>query len=1023
MNKTFWVKQLIVVLVIVFSGNLFAQKTHTYHFPEHEYKLANELYAKEQYGSAKNTFRTVYEAIDNKYDLRKQSSLYHMAVCAALLYHEDAENLILFFMSEYPEYPQMSRLWYYLGNYYFEKRQYKQALDAYEETDIRAISLEEYHIYKFKKGYCYFMQEDYNAAKPLLKEASLVDNQYKNKALFYYSHILYTEQSYNAALTGFEQLRNEETYSEIVPFYIAHIYFATDRYEDLVAQSDELVQKSSKKRLPEIYRLIAQSYFQLKQYNKSIGYFENYFSSSESQISCNDYYMGGYSYYSEKQYGKAIPMLTKAVCENDTLNQYVYYTLGDCYLKTLQKDFASRAFFSAYELKINQLLTEDALFEYAKLQYELSTNPFVGAITAFEQYLNDYPQSRRRNEVESYLSTIYLTTKNYKAAIASLEKINNKSIVLMRAYQRVNYFRGLELFNDGLYDEAEKQLDLATANNFDPVIYAQAIFWKAEIAYRKENYPASQKGYALFLSLEQAKFTEEYPMAFYNGGYADFKLKEYRSALSRFLHFQKLESMVKDKRIISDGYNRTGDCYFMLSELNNAKVQYQKVIDLGLYDVDYALYQLAQSEGGLRQFDAKIKTMQKLEEHFQKSPYIVEAQYEVANTYFARGQNNEAAAEYQAFIKKYPRNPLTKTALLKLGSIYYNTEQDDKALEVFKSIVSSYPNSEEASIALKNIENIYTANGNVDEFFTYVRGVSFASITASYQDSVMYNAAAEKYFNKKFNDAEKDFEKYIHQFPEGVFIVNAHFYLAECAFHRSDNEKALQGYEYVIKHKNENFLATSLANAANILYVEKEYGRALSYYTMLEQKAILPTQRLDGILGEMRCYWEMKNYDSAIAVAGVLLKEEKANNDMKDEARAIIARSALASGNYDLAKTEYTVLSKQNKSEIVSEALYNLAYIEYKKENLDQSEKKIFEVLTNISHDYWLAKSYILLGDIYLEKGNSFQAKHTYLSIIENYDGEDLKQIATEKYNKIIEQENAINQEQGENEKDNKNGK
>jgi hypothetical protein len=52
------------------------------------------------------------------------------------------------------------------------------------------------------------------------------------------------------------------------------------------------------------------------------------------------------------------------------------------------------------------------------------------------------------------------------------------------------------------------------------------------------------------------------------------------------------------------------------------------------------------------------------------------------------------------------------------------------------------------------------------------------------------------------------------------------------------------------------------------------------------------------------------------------------------------------------------------------------------------------------------------LGDIYLEKGNSFQAKHTYLSIIENYDGEDLKQIATEKYDKIIEKENAIEEEQ-----------
>ena len=1011
----FFYKQLIIISILLFFGTLSAQKTRAYYSPDHEYKLANELYAKEQYGSAKDRFRAVYEAINDKYDLRKQNSLYYTAVCAAFLYHEDAEKLILFFISEYPEYPQVSKLWYYLGNYYFEKRQYKPALNAYDKTDMRAISSEENNAYKFKKGYCYFMQENYDAAKPLLKDAASENSQYKQKALFYYSHILYTEKSYNAALTGFEQLKNEETYSEIVPFYIAHIYFATERYGDLVAQADELVQKSSQKRLPEINRLIAQSYFQLKQYEKASGYFENYMSASETPISCDDYYMQGYCYYKSALYGKAIPLLTKAVCENDTMNQYVYFTLGDAYLKQGQKELASRAFFTAYNLKTNQIMTEDALFEYAKLQYELSTNPFLSAISAFEKYLNDYPQSQRKNEVESFLSTIYLTTKNYKAAIASLEKINNKSVALMKAYQRVNYFRGLELFNDGLHDDAEKHLDKATTHNFDPIVYAQATFWKAEIAYRRGNYEVAQKGYALFLSLEQAVVTEEYPMAFYNQGYTEFKLKRYQSSLNKFLHLQKLESQIKNKKIISDAYNRAGDGFFMLSDLANAKIQYQKVIDLGLYDVDYALYQLAQTEGGMRQFDAKVKTMKLLGEKFPKSPYIVDAQYEIANTYFARGQNKEAATEYQAFIQKYPKNPLTKTALLKLGSIHYNMEEDEKALEVFKSIVSGYPGSEEASIALKNMENIYTANGTVDEFFTYVRGVSFANITPTYQDSVIYNSAAEKYFNRKFADAEKDFEKYIRQFPEGVFVAHAHFYLAECAYHRLEYEKALLSYEYVIKHKDEQFLATSLVNAANILYMRKEYEKSLSYYDMLDEKAILPTQKSEALLGKARCHWETKKYDLAITAAETLLKEEKASNEMKEEARAIIARAAMAAENYDLAKTEYTILSKQNKSEIASEALYNLAYIEYKKRNLYQSEKKIFEVLTNISHDYWLARSYVLLGDIYLDKGNSFQAKHTYQSIVENYDGDDdLKQIATKKYNAIIEKENAINLEQKE---------
>jgi hypothetical protein len=39
----------------------------------------------------------------------------------------------------------------------------------------------------------------------------------------------------------------------------------------------------------------------------------------------------------------------------------------------------------------------------------------------------------------------------------------------------------------------------------------------------------------------------------------------------------------------------------------------------------------------------------------------------------------------------------------------------------------------------------------------------------------------------------------------------------------------------------------------------------------------------------------------------------------------------------------------------------------------------------NTPHQYWLAKSFLLLSDIYLQKEDIFQAKHTLRSIIDNY--------------------------------------
>lgn len=1005
MKKEILFKWLIISILVLFNGKIIAQQSRHYHSPEHEFTRAKELFDKQQYGSAKSLFTQVYQKIEDNFDTRKQTSLFHMALCATILYHDDAEQLAYYFASEYPQYMDLDRMWFHLGEYFFTKKQYKKALVEYQKINPKILTEEEKASYEFKMAYGYFIQDMYAEAKPLFSSVMQSENDYKNKSIFYYSHILYTEKSYNAALQGFTRLINEETYSEIVPFYVAHIYFGTERYNEIIAQKDELLSKSSKKRLPEINGIIAQSYFQIQKYREAIPYFEEHIKTN-SNTACEIYYMIGYCYYKNNQYSNAIDNLTQSICSNDSINQYAYYTLGDCYLQNNQKEFASRAFLSAYEKGNNARIKEDALFQYAKLQYELASNPFLSAISAFEKYLNEYANSARRNEVETFLSSIYLTTKNYKAAIVSLEKITNKSTTLLKAYQRVTYYRGLEFFNENNYEEAEQYFNISLSNNYDAAIYAQTLFWKSEIDYRRENYKQAANGFTLFLNNSKSKEVVEYPMCFYNLAYAEFKQKKYSSATTRFKEFLSFKNQIADYRLIADAYNRLGDCAFMQSQLESAHVYYSQAVEMNVYDVDYALFQKAQTEGSLRQYDTKNNTMKELIERYPSSSYIADAQYEIANTFFSAGKIQEALNAYDNFITQNPKNQLVKSALLKKGSIYYNNNQDEKALEVYKQIVANYPHTDEAGTALKSIENIYVASGNVDDFFNYVRNVSSDKITVSFQDSVTYNAASEQYFSKNFIEAEKGFEQYINRFPDGVFILKANYYKGECALRRNDFISALPAYEYVIQHKGEEqFLFPSLQNAARIQLADSNYKQAIVYYKQLNEHAPLTSQKIEGLHGQTLCYYHLKDFNNALILAQQLSAEEHADLSQKELGHLIAARSAIAIDSFALAEKEYTILSKGNSTESASEALYYLAYINYLSNDMDKTEKRIFDMLVNITHDYWLAKSYILLGDVYLAKGNSFQAKHTYMSIIENYDGEDLKTIATEKYNAIIAQE------------------
>ena len=82
-------------------------------------------------------------------------------------------------------------------------------------------------------------------------------------------------------------------------------------------------------------------------------------------------------------------------------------------------------------------IKEDALFSFAKISYELSMHPYNDAIVAFEEFINTYPNSTKLNNAYEFLIAVYYTTKNYKAALNSLENINVLDLKLQEAYQKI----------------------------------------------------------------------------------------------------------------------------------------------------------------------------------------------------------------------------------------------------------------------------------------------------------------------------------------------------------------------------------------------------------------------------------------------------------------------------------------------------------------------------------------------------------------------------------------------------------
>lgn len=997
-------KRVIFIALLLFfwqQQGLFAQKTAIFDQPEADYRQAIELFHKQKYGSARQLFEQVIGQIDTPHSETRVNATYYQAACAVELFHPDAENLMTAFIEQYPMHAKQGMAYFQMGNLQYRKRKYTEATQWYAKVDLFDLSAEEKEEYYFKNGYSFFMEENFDFAKRNFFEIKNKSSRFYPAASYYYGHISYQEGKYETALMYFNNLKQDENFGPIVPYYIAHILHLQGKYDELLAFAPSLLEDANPKRSSEINRLIGEAYFQKGDYQKSLVHLEDYFKQNRSKAGRKDYYQLGYAYYVAGDYAKAIPNLQRVTNIEDTLGQNAYYHLADAFVKTNQKLQARNAFLAVYKMDFEPSLKQDALFNYAKLSYELSYNPFNEAIIAFQKYIADYPKSPRVNEAYGYLIDLYLTTKNYKDALESIEKIGLKDKRLKEAYQRIAFYRGVELFNNGDFSGAVSMFDKSLTQPENNGIRAQSLYWKGEAFYRMNEFDKSVQAHNLFLLSPGAFSQEFYNRAHYNIGYAYFKIKNYPQAIVSFRKF--VLDRKEDRKLVNDAYLRIGDSFFITKDFNNAIEFYDQAIKIGVIDTDYAYFQKALAQGVTGRFEAKIATLSNMLNAYPRSAYAADAKYEIANSYLILDNNNRALDFFNRIIKDHPNSSYVKNAQLKSGLVYYNNNDNQKALEIFKGVVSKYPGTPESQEALVTIKNIYVGMDRVDEFFNYTKNIGFANVTQAQQDSLTYSAAENRYLNGDCENAVRSFGSYIERFPNGIFAINANFYKAECEFRANQFERALTGYEFVINSSRSKFTENAVSRAAAINFRLKNYDAAYRQYVMLEQQAEFKNNLTEARAGQMRSAFHLMRYAQAMSTSRSVLLLDKVSNELRQEAHLIIGKSALATDSLEIAKNAFEQVSRIAINELAAEARYNLSFIEFKKGNYKRSEELIFKFINEMNaYDYWLAKSFILLADNYLAVGNTFQAKHTLQSIIDNYDGRELVDIATRKLEDIV---------------------
>jgi tetratricopeptide (TPR) repeat protein len=1008
MKKRFHIPLLILTCVI--SLDLPAQLTQYHLDPDAEFKNAKDLYQKELFSLAYPVFKKLYSngvRQSNMPDIVAQESKYYYIICGLQLNDETSVPAAETFIEQENNPARAQMIGYHLGEYYYRKKDFPNAQKYYQTTGIANLSNREIADMKFHQAYGYFVMQQFDKAKPLFNSIRQIpkDPNYLD-ANYYFGFISFTEKNYPQALESFEIAEKLPEYQGVIPFYKAEIYYFKGDREKALETAESAVNRSGQFYDLQLKQLVGHIYFEKKEFTKALPYLEKFVEGKE-KVRREDLYELSFCYYVVKNWPKAIDGFKQLGGAQDSLAQNSMYLLADAYLKTNDKANARTAFQFCASNNSNAVQKEVSAFNYGKLSYELGyMDP---ALKTFQSFIAVYPTSTYSQEAKELLVNTLANTSNYKEALRLYESLGVKSDNVVKLYPRLLYGSSVELINDQNIEKADSLLTKLLQVPYNTAQLPLANFWKGEIAYRNGQTDQSITYFLNYLKTPVTNGEVNITNARYSLAYGYLKNENYTLAKEYFEQIAKTVS-ASSPTIEQDAYLRTADCYFMNKEFRQALTMYETVSNLRFPSADYALYQRGVIAGALNKNTEKISLLQSLEKQFPSSSLIADANLEIANTYLADENFTSAIVPLQKVINNKNATSLAPQAYLKLGVAYFNLNKNDESLNSFKKLVTAHPNTQESNDAIEYIRNIFVENQRPGEFVDFMKQ-NGKPISHTEEDSLTFRSSLLRYEAKDVAGAKSGFANYLSKFPDGRYSIEANYFSAEMLIANKANMEALPFYKAVADRSQNKYAERSSLQAARIYYFDvKDYANAQKYFAQLKSIATQQENRLEAMRGLLRCQFKTQQWKDAASNAQELLLEKGIATDDRMMASLVVAKNHQSNNEPDLAIAAYKQVIAAGKSEYAAESQYRIAEILLQQNKTAEAEKTAFEVIKKMgSYEYWVTKSYILLGEVYVQQKDLFNAEATLKSVVENATIPELKTEAQQKLDKVVEEKNKTN--------------
>ncbi len=891
------------------------------------------------------------------------------------------------FIDAHPASPLATEAQLKVGNYYFYRGQWESALLSYSLVRNRALNLDSDEDLEYRRAYCNLRLGNFNEAERQYYELDR-SRRYGGASEFYKAYLDYARGDYTAAEEKFSRIPEGTELGYQSQYYLTQIEYNKKRYNDVINQGKALLDLHANDYFDaELNRLIGESYYHLGNDNEASTYLRRYLDNPEGEPYRTAAYTMGVLDYRNGNYQAVVNDMLHVGDESDALSQSAYLYMGQAKRQLGDLNGANMAFQQAAMMDCDRTVKETAYYNYAVGVSKGARTPFDKSVDLFEDFLNQYPNSRYKDNVEGYLVDAYMNTTDYQRALTSINRIKKPGAKVLTAKQNILYNMGVQALANNHANEAADYFKQAIAvGNYDKTALNESRLWLAETQYRAGNYKEAAKYQQEYVKSAN-KNDENYGIAQYNLGYSLLNQNRYADAKTAFQN--AIASKQLSNELAASAYQGIGQAQYYLKDFGGAQASYDQALKLDKNTSgDYSMYQKGIMMGLSHQYADEINQMDALVKAYPKSDLAPQAILEKGNAQALLGKNNEALATYAALLKDYPKSVEARKGLLQTALVNKSIGKEDDAIEAYKKVIKQYPTSDEAQAAAEDLKLIYADRGQLADYGKFLNSVPNApKIDVNEVERLTFEAAEKAAIESK--PSIDKMQQYLKDYPAGAYAAKAKYYIARYHYGKGNYNEAMTAINEALQGGGDaSYAQDALAMRSDILTRQGKLDEALQSYKDLAERATSDDNRTLAQLGAMRVAKQMGNWDEVKQISTALLDRGGLTANEEKEVSLDRGLSFAQMGNTKEAEAAFRALAKDPSSEYGAQASYELSRMQYEMGNYKGAEQTINALIdTGTNHTYWLAKSFLTLADVCYKQGNTAQARDYLQSLKKNYPG------------------------------------